>query len=309
MEPPDPQEPPPPLGSPAGAPVPNRAPLERDAFALDRRTATIGDLVSKASNAWQRDIGTWVLATVLLVLIGFGIPFILGLIVGILGALLPAGSDPHPAATALMTGLEIGVQILQTLIQGLLGLGFWAMALHALHGRPAPIGALFSQIHKAWKYIVQLLAIYIPLGLLFGVLASAVFFFSVGSLDLDMPLEDAFREAAPALWILGIISLPIYVYLFLGIAFAQVELTFNDDAGPVEAVIYSWRIARGKRWLVLGVALISMLIALGSMLLCGIGFLFGGPLATLIFTALYVALRRGADVPEATTGSTLGRAY
>ena len=278
------------------------------AFALTRETVTVGDLVSKASEAWQRDVGTWVLATVLMVLIGFGIPFVLGLVVGILGALL-SGGDPHPAAQAIVTGLQVGVQILQTVVQGVLGLGFWAMAIHTLHGKPAPIGALFGQINKALKYILQVLAIWLPLGVLFAAIGAAVFFISVGSIDLDMPLDEAFETAAPALGVFFLVSIPIYVYIFLGILFAQLELTYNDSAGPIDAVVYSWRIARKRRWLVLGVTLISSLIAIGSMLLCGVGFLFGGPLATLIVAALYLALRNGADVPAPDTRSTLDRVY
>jgi len=311
MEPPDQNDPPEPLTPAHPLPhgvLPVQAQRSEPSFTLTRETVTFGDLVSQASTAWQRDVGTWVLATVFVLLIGFGIPLVLGLVVGILGALL-SGGDPHPAAKAIMTGLQVGVQILQTVVQGVLALGFWAMAIHALHGRPAPIGALFSQINKAVKYILQVLAIWIPLGAVFGAIGAAVFFLSVGSIDLDMPLEDAFETAAPALSIFLLVSIPIYVYIFLGILFAQPELTYNDRAGPIEAVVYSWRIARKRRWLVLGVAIVSGLIGMGSILFCGIGFLFGGPLATLIMAALYLALRNGADVPSADTGSTLDRAY
>ena len=217
--------------------------------------------------------------------------------------------ESYPSRLEALTGLRIGVQILQTVVQGVLAMGFWAMAIHALHGKPAPIGALFSQINKAVKYIFQVLAIWIPLGAVFAGIGTAVFFISVGSIDLDMPLEDAFEAAAPGLGVFFLLSIPIYVYIFLGILFAQLELTFNDGAGPIEAVVYSWRIARKRRWLVLGATIISSLIALGSMLFCGIGFLFGGPLATLILVALYLALRNGADVPAPDTRSTLDRAY
>jgi hypothetical protein len=311
MEPPDPtdpNQPPPPLRPPLDDEPPFERPQSNPALGLTRQNVTIGDLISKASDAWRRDLGTWVLATVLWVLIGFGIPFVLGLMVGFLGALL-SGGDAPPAAEAVMTGLNIGVQILQTVIQGVLGMGFWAMAIHGLHGGPAPIGALFGQIHKALKYILQVLAIWVPIALLFGAIGAAVFFLSVGSIDLDMPLEEAFTEAAPALWVFFLVATPIYAYILLGIVFAQIELTYNDSAGPIEAVLYSWKIAHKRRWLILGVSLIAGLIAVGSMLLCGIGFLFGGPLATLIIAALYLALREGADVPAPDTGSTLGKQY
>jgi hypothetical protein len=44
-------------------------------------------------------------------------------------------------------------------------------------------------------------------------------------------------------------------------------------------------------------------------MLCGVGLLFGAPLSALLFGALYLALREGADVPRANTGTTLGRHY
>ncbi len=109
--------------------------------------------------------------------------------------------------------------------------------------------------------------------------------------------------------ITALVAAPVYIYVILGLLFAQVELAFNDDAGPIDAIIYSWRIARGKRLSIFGVAVISTFIFLGSLMLCGIGVLFGAPLATLLFGALYLALRNGADVPPANTATTLGRRY
>ncbi|MBW2405264.1 MAG: hypothetical protein JRF42_16045 [Deltaproteobacteria bacterium] len=48
---------------------------------------------------------------------------------------------------------------------------------------------------------------------------------------------------------------------------------------------------------------------MGSATLCGVGLLFGAPLASLLFGALYLALRDGADVPPANTATALGRQY
>lgn len=309
MEPPDPNDPADPLVPAHPHPhqaSPVEAPRSEPSFTLNRETVTLGDVVSQAATAWQRDVGTWVLATVFVLLIGVGIPMVLGVFVGIVGTLI-SGSEPHPAAQAVVVGLQVGVQILQTVVQGVLALGFWAMAIQSLHGRPAPIGALFSQINKAIKYVLQVIAIWIPLAGVFGAIGGMIFFLSSGS--IDMPLDEALEAAGPALSIFVLVSAPVYLYIFLGILFAQLELTYNDDAGPIEAVVYSWRIASKRRWLILGVAIVSGMIAMGSMLLCGIGFLFGGPLATLIMAGLYLALRNGADVPRPNTASTLDRAY
>ncbi|MGB5811410.1 MAG: hypothetical protein WBG86_12810 [Polyangiales bacterium] len=308
MEPPetpDPEEPLP-LGEPAPG-VPGLATPHDSAlgFPLNRANATLGDIISTAAEAWRRDVGTWALATILVFLIGFGVPFVLGLVIGVLKSLLEAG-EANRAAVATMSGLEAGVQVLQTIVNGVLGMGFWAMAIRGLQGEPAPIAALFGQIRKAFKYVLQILAIWIPLAVFFGGIAIIIMLVSVGGIDFDMPLEEAIYQVAPSLWWFAIIGTPIYLYVFLGIIFAQQELTYNDSAGPIEAILISWRIVRGRRWLILGTAIVSGLIALSSMLLCGVGFLFGGPLASLIITSLYLALRDGADVPVADTRSTLG---
>jgi hypothetical protein len=131
----------------------------------------------------------------------------------------------------------------------------------------------------------------------------------VGPVDLDTPMSEIADDAARPFGIALAALLPVYIYFITGIAFMQAELAYNDDAGPIDAILYSWRIARGKRWRIMGVGLLAGLIALGSAMLCGIGLLFGAPLATLLFCALYLALRDGADVPPANTATTLGRRY
>ena len=277
-------------------------------FSLTRQDVRFGDVLSTATTAWQRDVGTWVLATFLYLLLVIALPFVLDVLIGLFAGLL-GGSDASPALEATMIGVQVGVGILQSVIQGVLFMGLVAMATHALAGRAAPIGALFSQIPKTWKYISQVIAIWVPIGGSFALSAILVVYLAVGSFDLDMPFDEVFDKAAPPLGLLILLSAPIYLFIAISIVFAQMELTYNDNAGPVEAVIYSWRIARGRRWLVLGVMTVCALISTASMLLCGIGILFGGPLSTVILVSLYLALRNGADVPSAETGSTLGRAY
>ena len=273
-------------------------------FSLSRQDVRFGDVLSTAATAWQRDVGTWVLAAFLYLLLAVVLPSVL---VRLFESLLSV-SDASPALEATLTGVRVGIGILQSAIQGVFFMGMIAMAIHALAGRAAPIGALFSQIPKAWKYVLQVVAIGVPIGGSFVLSAMLVFYLAVGSFDLDMPFDEAFEKAALPLGWLILLSAPVYLFIAISIVFAQLELAYNDNAGPVEAVIYSWRIARGKRWLVLGVMTVCALISTASILLCGIGILFGGPLSTVILVSLYLALRNGADVPLAETGSTLGNA-
>jgi hypothetical protein len=136
-----------------------------------------------------------------------------------------------------------------------------------------------------------------------------VFLAFVGPVDRSTPMQEIFESAGQPLGIAGLVLAPLYVYITAGIAFIQTELAFNDDAGPVDAILYSWRIARGKRWRIIGVGLLAILIWVGSAMLCGIGLLFGGPFVILLVGALYLALRTGADVPPSNTATTLGRRY
>jgi uncharacterized membrane protein len=131
----------------------------------------------------------------------------------------------------------------------------------------------------------------------------------VGPVDFDTPMSEIMDDVGRPLAIAALVLLPVCVYLVTGIVFMQAELAFNDDAGPIDAILYSWRIAHGRRWRIIGVGLLAGLIVVGSAMLCGIGLLFGMPFAMLLSGVLYLALRNGADVPLANTSTTLGRQY
>jgi hypothetical protein len=296
MEPP--YDPPPEPGPIEPQPVEPAFPLTRDGYNLS-------DLLSRASEAWSRDLGAWVLAMVLYVLIGFGIPTALAFFTGFFGEFQGSGSG----WSGLRVTLEAATQIIQLVLNAIFTLGFWAMALRGLHGKPARVGVLFSQLSKIWKYILQSLALGLGLVLIVAPILLIIFLAFVGPVDRATPMSEIWESAGMPLAITFAVGAPVYIYVILGLVFAQVELAFNDDAGPIEAIVFSWRIARGKRWSILGVGFISIMIFSGSLMLCGIGVLFGAPFATLLLGALYLGLRQGADVPRANTGTTLGRRY
>ncbi|MEM9730773.1 MAG: DUF975 family protein [Myxococcota bacterium] len=310
----DPEDPNPTNRPDAGASIEPLAPGDPalpttgSAFKVNRQTATLGGLVSAASDAWRRDVGTWALAMVLVLVIGTGIPMVLGFGIGLMDTLQPEG-EANRAARALMDGLNVGLQILQILINGFLTMGLWAMAFHALEGRPAPIAALFSQIRKVWRYLLQQFVIFVPIIAVVVAIGVVVVLVSVGTIDLDMPLEEAVMRIGPSLWWLAMILVPILTFVLLGVVFAVNELTYDDAVGAVESVVRSWRIAKGHRWLILATLFIAGLVTTASFMLCGVGILFGAPFATLMMAALYLALRNGADVPEPDATSTLGTRY
>ncbi|MGB5348727.1 MAG: hypothetical protein WBN10_03965, partial [Polyangiales bacterium] len=203
--------------------------------------------------------------------------------------------------------VQIALYLVQLVISGVFTLGLWAMAIRGLHGQRTTVGTLFSQLSKVGKYIVQTLAVFLGAALVILPIVVIVWLVFVGPVDLETPMSEIMDDAGKPFALATLLLLPLYVYIVTGIAFIQAELAFNDDAGPIEAIVYSWRIARGKRWPIIGIGLLSMLIFGGSAMFCGVGLLFGAPLATLLFAALYLGLRNGADVPPANTATTIGR--
>jgi len=276
-----------------------RFPLTRDDYALS-------DLLSRASEVWSRDLGSWVLAMVLYAVIGVGVPMALAVVSGIFGGL---GSEGSTGLSGLGIVVDVMAQIVQLVLGAIFTLGFWSMAMRGLHGERATVGALFSQISKVWKYVLQVLALALAMLLLIAPIVVIIFLAFVGPVDRSTPMNEIIESAGTPFLITFAIVTPLYLYALLGVMFMQAELAFNDDSGPLEAIVYSWRLARGKRWSILGVVIIAGLIMAGSLMLCGIGVLFGAPFATLLVAALYLTLRQGADVPPANTATTLGRSF
>lgn len=295
---------------PPYAPPPQPEPIESrpsdSGFPLTRDTFDLSDLLSRASEAWSRDLGPWLLAMVLYGLIGIGVPGALGLLSGVFGAFEGVGGNTGESFSALGVLFDVVVQVIQLVLSAIFTLGFWAMAFRGLTRGPTRVGVLFSQLSKIWKYILQMLALVVGLFLLVAPVMLIIFLAFVGPVDRSTPMSEILDNAGvPLLVAFGVLT-PLYIYVAAGLAFIQAELAFNDDAGPIDAIMHSWRIAQGKRWMIIGVGLIGTLITAGSAMLCGIGLLFGIPFVTLLMAALYLALRQGADVPRANTRTALG---
>ncbi len=288
-------------------PVPAPAP-PKPVFDIHRDNITLTGLLAHASEAWSRDLASWVLAMILY-LIGMGVVVGAQIAWGLVSGFQELSGDGSPAIAALDTVMDVFFQLLQTVVSGVFTLGFVAMAVRALNGKKANIGALFSQLSKVWKIVVQSIVVVLGIALIILPIVVIIILMFVGPVTLDTPMSEITDKAGRPFAIAGLVFLPIYVYILLGILFAQSELAFNDDSGPISAIVYSWRIARGRRLRIFSVGMVAALIMLGSAMLCGIGLLFGLPFATLLFVALYLALRNGADVPHAVTESTLGRDY
>ena len=190
-------------------------------------------------------------------LLGMGIPFALSLVWGLVSAFQKSGADTSAMFAAVDVIVQVVLYLVQLVISGVFSLGLWAMAVRGLHGQRTTVGALFSQLSKIGKYILQALAVSVGAVLVILPIVVIVWLVFVGPVDLDTPMSEIIDDAGKPFAFATLVLLPLYLYIVSGIAFMQAELAFNDDAGPSTPIIHSWRIARGKRWRIIGVGLLA----------------------------------------------------
>jgi len=230
-------EPPNEPGAPEPGPIEPR-PVELG-FALNRDEATLTALLSRASEAWSKDLATWVLAMLLYWLLGMGIPLVLNMVWGFISAFQQGTSDAGGMLTAVNIIVRIALYVVQLVLSAVFTLGLWAMAVRGLHGHRMSVGVLFSQLSKVGKYILQWLAIGLGAMLILVPIIVVIFLMFVGPVDFNTPMNEIVNHAGRPFAIASLVLLPLYIYLAIGIAFMQAELAFNDDAGPIEAILYS----------------------------------------------------------------------
>ena len=89
---------------------------------------------------------------------------------------------------------------------------------------------------------------------------------------------------------LVLVGVPL-AYCGLGVSFAQLFLVAEPRMTAIEGLRASWRLASGQRWPLLGTLLLTGLLGMAGVLACCIGALASLPLASLVFTAVFLALR------------------
>lgn len=201
----------------------------------------------------------------------------------------PGGGFANPGA-AVVGGLLTFA--LQTLVQGSLQMGLARLCVESMQGRPAAIGRVFSQVGKAGKLVLQMLAamtaVLVPLSLY----AVAV----VGLIAVTGGFEDSSRVVIIAV-IASLLGIALLLYWAIPFSFMQLELAANDEVGPVEAIQNCFAIARGHRLAILGVGIVAGLIAMAGVIVFCFGVVASMALGQLVIAGLYLTLRSGAGLP------------
>lgn len=194
--------------------------------------------------------------------------------------------------------------IVQTAVQGVMGLGMLRVAFDVLEGGGVDIARLFSQYTKVGRYLVMVLLVTVmlvlPLILLFlvlmfiGLVAVGV---SMDQVAASQMFENLSGPAVVGVFVVaGLITVIPAMYFGLPLYLMQAELAFNDDVSPMQALRNCYALARGERLSIFGVSLVAGLMAFMGVLACCVGLFPALALGQLLLGGLYLALRNGAEL-------------
>ncbi|HYH97928.1 hypothetical protein [Hyalangium sp.] len=248
------------------------------AFPLTRDNWSFSALWDYCFTLFKRD---WLMLSVaMLVFLGISlISQLMSTLVPTLGAAL---------GNKILAGvLQAAAVFVQSVVNGVLGLGLMRMLIDVLQGGKLDIGQLFSQFHRVGTYIVTMLLLIVmigvPVGAIGGIAAGVVF--ALG------------QDALPFVIIIAALLLIVPLFYFaLPLYLLQAEIAYNETATPMQMIRNCYAYARGERLSILGVSLVGGLVVMAGVLACCVGMIPAMGLNYLMLAGLYLALRRGADV-------------
>lgn len=160
--------------------------------------------------------------------------------------------------------------------------GLTIVALKQLKGRQWEFGDFFGGFQSQWflsivgfEFLTQL-AVGLPL-------LPGIALLLVGVLKKDDTLITA---GVGVLVALALVS----IYLSVRMRTFGLLLILDRRYRAIEAIRGSWELTQEHFWAIFGVQLLLGLLMVGGLLLCGIGYLFALPFATLVITAGYLLI-------------------
>jgi hypothetical protein len=281
-------------------------------FLLSRQGYDFGRVWDVAFEAFKRQ---WVMLSVaaLFVVLGAVPGSIISSIVQAVGGAV-SGSSPYqpgqPIDARVVTSVAIAVgaqgigTLVNVVVQGLVLMGVLRVAFDVLHGGTVSLERLLSQLRRLPDYIVAQFAIFmafsIPMAValllpiaLVVVAAGGTSFEALRQLELEQLFGVGSVVALMAWWgLVGVAGTLAYLPLTLCTA----EIVYGGASG-VESLRRAWALGTGHRGTIFLAHLVGGLIALGGMLVCCVGVIPALGLMQMIQATLYLALRKGSELP------------
>lgn len=255
-------------------------------FPFNKETWTAGSVIDWSWQTFQRD---WVLICVGALLVG-GIGQIIGMFgQGLIGGLSTTGNE------AVMSIVLVCFMAFAQIFQGVLQMGIYKMCFEVARGAKPELGMIFSQFSKFMTYTATILISGFVGIIAVGVVGGLIGVICVAAAEVSQDVA-----AVVGLGLGTIATIVLGVYLLVPMMFLPIELTYNDDAGPVEALQNTFTIVSEQHWSFFGTMMLFFLIGSSGFLLCCVGLLFTAPLMQFMFVVLFMALRNGSGLPPVT---------
>jgi hypothetical protein len=177
------------------------------------------------------------------------------------------------------------MQVVQTTIQIAFQLALIGLCLDIAQGKQPDLGAALGRVRRLPAALLQLLIMYLPIALYAG---------TVAALAYGLPLlRGQGSKPSPVVVALGaVVGLVPLFYYGLGVMFAMTALVNDAKISAVDALRTSLRFVEGQRWHVLGITLVSGIVAMAGVLVCCVGALATLPFATVLHCSLFLALAK-----------------
>lgn len=270
-------------------------------FPLRRDTWTFSALWDVSWGLFQREWLQLCAASLVVFGVGFGVQMVVSMLAA---AAQAVGDLVAYFAVALLGGL------VQSTVQGVATLGLIRLLFDALAGRRVDLGVIFTQFHKAGRYLLGLLVIFavsmavvllLVVGL--GLVVAIAVMVAAGASGAELPdmsdpvaILGASAGAVVGVLVMGAVLMVPLLYFTLPLIFWQHELAFNDRASALDSLRACYTLARGQRLAILGVVLVGGLLVLGGLVACCVGAIPAVAFMQLLFAGLYRSLRKGSEL-------------
>lgn len=287
-------------------------------FPFSRTDYDFGRVWDYAFEAFKRE---WLMLS-LAALIFFAVAMVGGLIAGVIqqvGMAIVGVSQPNfgrgdfdgsqliPFIVVYGVSQLIGT-VINVVVQGVFLMGLVRLCLDVLAGQKANLERLFSQLKRLPDYIIQQLVLIfvigVPVALITLALLGVGFFVLVGgsmeSLRHFRP-DDLFTGKMTVLFVLTFFWAIFLGIMALPLMFAPMELVFGG-AGGFESIRRAWTLGTGHRGMTFVVALVGGLVLIAGFFACCVGVLPAFALYYLLLITLFLALRKGSELPPPVEG-------
>ncbi len=207
-----------------------------------------------------------------------------------------------PFFAVAFVGQLVGMAI-NVVVQGIFLMGFMRLGFDVLVGRKANLERLFSQLKRLPDYIVQQVTLMLVFGLpvlvsmllLFG---AGFFLVTGGSMESVKHLrpDDFFSAKVLLVAVVTLVWIVVLAALALPLMFAPMELVFGGSGG-FESIKRAWALGSGHRLMSFLAALAGTLVIIIGFFACCVGVVPAFALYYLLVMTLYLALRKGSDLP------------